>query len=85
MKEGVEMPPLLPKSGNPKVCDCGCQLEQRSDDTEAVVRDRLTVYKNETQPLIGFYQKIGILRNFEVKRGLDDLPKLEEMLRKELK
>ena len=79
------MPPLLPKHGNPTKCDCGCTLEQRKDDTEAVVRDRLTVYKNETQHLIGFYKNLGILRDFEVKKGLDDLPKLEAMLKKELK
>jgi adenylate kinase len=79
------MPPLLPKNGNPTKCDCGCTLEQRKDDTEAVVRDRLNVYKKETMPLIGYYEKLGILRNFEVKRGLDDLPKLEATLAKELK
>ena len=79
------MPPLLPPHGDPTKCECGTHLEQRKDDTEAVVRDRLTVYKNETQPLIGFYNKLGILRNFEVKKGLDDLPKLEVMLKKELK
>jgi adenylate kinase len=78
------MPPLLPKNGDSKKCDCGCTLEQRKDDTEQIVRDRLTVYQNETQPLIGFYKKLGVLRDFEVKRGLDDLPKLEAMLKKEL-
>ena len=79
------MPPLLPRNGDPKKCDGGCALEQRKDDTEAVVKDRLSVYRKETQPLIGFYRKLNILRDFEVKKGLDDLPILEAILKKEFK
>lgn len=79
------MPPLLPKAGDPTTCDCGCKLEQRKDDTESIVRERLTVYHKETSPLIGYYKSLGILRNFEVKKGLDDLPKLEKLLQNELK
>ena len=36
--------------------NCGGRLVQRSDDSEAVVRDRLKVYWRETQPMIGFYE-----------------------------
>jgi len=35
---------------------CGGELVSRSDDSEAVVRDRLKVYWRETQPMIAFYQ-----------------------------
>lgn len=82
---GVEMPPLLPKHGDSTKCDCGCKLEQRKDDTENIVKERLKVYHDETFPLISFYEKTGVLRNFEVKKGLDDLPKLEAILNKEFK
>ena len=34
---------------------CGGQLASRSDDREAVVRDRLKVYWRETKPMIAFY------------------------------
>ena len=34
---------------------CGGALASRSDDREAVVRDRLKVYWRETQPMIAFY------------------------------
>jgi len=34
---------------------CGGALVSRSDDTEAVVRERLKVYWRETQPMIAFY------------------------------
>jgi adenylate kinase len=36
--------------------DCGGPLVQRKDDEEAVVRNRLLVYRNQTAPLIDYYQ-----------------------------
>ena len=36
---------------------CGGELVARSDDSEAVVRDRLKVYWRETQPMIAFYHQ----------------------------
>lgn len=35
---------------------CGGALEQRRDDHEEVVRERLSVYRRSTAPLIDFYQ-----------------------------
>jgi adenylate kinase len=35
---------------------CGGQLLSRPDDTEEVVRERLKVYRRETQPMVAFYQ-----------------------------
>ena len=36
---------------------CGGELIARSDDDEAVVRDRLKVYWRDTQPMVAFYQQ----------------------------
>ena len=42
------------KSG---VCDrCGGELYQREDDREEVIAHRLEVYREQTQPLLGYYQ-----------------------------
>lgn len=69
------MPPLLPKQ--PDICDkCSGALVQRSDDTEQVVRDRLNIYDNETLPLVDYYSKQGKLIKFEVKKGIEDVPRL---------
>jgi adenylate kinase len=39
-----------------EVCaECGGALVQRSDDREAVVRERLAVYERSTAPLVDFY------------------------------
>ena len=35
---------------------CGAALVQRSDDREEVVRERLRVYHEQTQPLVAFYE-----------------------------
>jgi adenylate kinase len=35
---------------------CGGRLKQRADDNEAVVRERLKVYRANTQPLVDFYR-----------------------------
>lgn len=46
----------------PGVCDiCGGELYQRPDDTEATVLNRLEVFKRQTQSLIDYYEKRGVL------------------------
>jgi adenylate kinase len=44
------------------VCDaCGGELFQRDDDNEDTVRNRLTVYRRQTEPLVGYYRDKGVL------------------------
>jgi adenylate kinase len=44
------------------VCDkCGGTLVQRADDNADTIRDRLQVYHKNTEPLIAYYRKQGIL------------------------
>jgi adenylate kinase len=44
------------------VCDaCGGDLYQREDDQEDVVRERLEVYEENTEPVIEHYRKTGDL------------------------
>ena len=39
------------------VCEkCGGELFQRTDDQEDTIRNRLKVYREQTEPLIGFYK-----------------------------
>jgi adenylate kinase len=47
----------------PGVCDaCGGRLEQRRDDREEVIRRRLSVYHEQTEPLVAHYAALGLLR-----------------------
>jgi adenylate kinase len=54
------------KASPPKVagrCDrCGGELYQRADDNEDTVRERLRVYRSQTEPLIAYYDREGVVR-----------------------
>lgn len=53
-------PANMPK--NDQECDHdGAKLQRRPDDEEDVVRNRLTVYKKQTQPIEDFYRNESIL------------------------
>ena len=55
------------------VCDqCGGELYQRPDDTEATVKNRLAVYRRKTAGLIDFYEKKGVLVRIEADRNPDE-------------
>jgi adenylate kinase len=48
------------------VCDrCGGELYQRDDDTEATVRNRLEVYRKQTEPLIEYYDRAGLVARID--------------------
>jgi len=43
------------------VCDrCGEGLTHRADDTPETVRNRLDVYRRQTEPLVSFYRDLGV-------------------------
>jgi len=45
-------------------CDfCGSELYKRKDDSEEVIKNRLEVYKAQTEPLVEFYKNQGLLEN----------------------
>lgn len=53
-------------------CDnCGSDLVQRDDDKPETVQNRLSVYHKETQPLIDYYQKKGLVRVIDGTKDLD--------------
>ena len=57
----VSIPPK--KEG---ICDvCGSELVLRDDDRPETVQNRLKVYLEQTQPLIDFYEKKGVLRSVD--------------------
>ena len=44
------------------VCDkCGSELFQRPDDSLETAKSRLAVFHKQTQPLIEYYEKLGLL------------------------
>ncbi len=65
------------------VCDlCGGKLIQREDDKEEVVRRRYRVYKEQTSPLVEFYQKKNKLIRLDASQDIQEVNKrLLEVLR----
>ena len=56
------------------ICDQdGSRLMQRDDDSEEVIRRRLEVYHAQTEPLIGYYDRAGLLRRFDGRRDPDEV------------
>ena len=65
------------KTKPPKVagiCDiCGGELYQRDDDKEAAINNRIAVYKKQTEPVLDYYKKKGLLANIDGEREIDEV------------
>ena len=48
-----------------KCPSCGGELHQRDDDQEAVIRNRLKVFHEQTEPLIAWYRDRGLLSEID--------------------
>ena len=65
------------------ICDvCGGELILRDDDKPETVEKRLHVYHDQTQPLIDYYTKAGILKSVDGTVDMEDIDALgEEVIR----
>lgn len=64
-------------------CDkCGSMLYHRDDDKESTVRNRLKVYRDNTFPLIEYYEKEGKLVTI---KGTGDIDKIFAKVEKAIK
>ncbi|HOH69794.1 MAG TPA: adenylate kinase [Sedimentibacter sp.] len=53
------------------VCDnCGGELLKRKDDNEETVDNRISVYMEQTEPLIDYYTKKGIIVNIDGEKPI---------------
>ncbi|WP_026652517.1 adenylate kinase [Butyrivibrio proteoclasticus] len=56
------------------VCDkCGSELVQRDDDKPETVQNRLSVYHEQTQPLIEYYDKKNILKTVDGTKDMQEV------------
>lgn len=59
---------------NDSVCDvCGGEVYQRADDEETTIRNRLNVYKDQTEPLIAYYDDRGSLARIDGAKPVDEV------------
>ena len=60
--------------GNTEICpDCGEKLIIRKDDNSETVKDRLSVYKSQTAPLIEYYKNQNKLRVVNGNQAIDEV------------
>ncbi|MBU4373146.1 MAG: adenylate kinase [Euryarchaeota archaeon] len=65
-----------------EICDlCKGKLYQRDDDKPDAIRNRLIVYKKQTQPLMEYYNKKSLLKTLD---GGKDISQIFEDLKKVL-
>jgi len=59
---------------NIKICPkCGGALFTRDDDVEEIVKQRISVYKENTKPLIDYYAEKGILHDVVGSGGINTI------------
>jgi len=55
-------------------CDvCGKKLEQRDDDKPDVIKERMKIYKEQTKPLIDYFNKKGSYHKIEGEGLVEDI------------
>jgi len=76
-----DMSPMLPKTLG--ICDkCGGKLVQRKDDSVKVIKARLKIYRKQTEPLIRYYMKRGLVEDIPVNEGPEaTVPKIMKKLK----
>ncbi len=70
-----------PPAEGGKCKKCGSPVIQRADETEEAITNRLETYNNKTAPLIGFYEKEGLLRNFLSLSSKDTVEEIKKALK----
>lgn len=53
--------------------NAGGELIQREDDNEETIKNRLNVYREQTEPLIDYYRKRGKLQTVNADGSIDDV------------
>ena len=74
-----DMPPILPRK-DCNACKGEAPLLRRADDTVETIQRRLATHEQSTRPMINQYAAEGILLDFEVVKGIGDIPRLESTI-----
>ncbi|MGI9343081.1 MAG: adenylate kinase [Gammaproteobacteria bacterium] len=53
--------------------EAGGELIQRADDNEETIVNRLEVYRRQTEPLVEYYERAGLLRTVDGDGSMEDV------------
>ncbi len=62
-----------PKEDIEAVAARGGELIHREDDNEEVIGARLDVYREQTQPVIDYYEKQGVLKTIDAEGSMEEV------------
>lgn len=63
------------------LCDAdGCSLVHREDDNESTIRTRLSVFHEQTEPVIEYFRSIGLLQRVDASRPIAHVEHLVERM-----
>ena len=72
LKCGATYHVVFAPSAKEGICDvCGSELVLRDDDKPETVQKRLSVYHEQTQPLIDYYREKGVLRTVDGTQSME--------------
>ncbi len=71
-----------PPTADGKCKKCGSPVIQRDDETEEAISNRLEIYNEKTSPLIGFYEKEGLLKNIQSLNSKETVEEIKKSLAK---
>lgn len=80
---GYNLPSRKPKKE--KTCDkCGGKLAKRKDDTKKTIKNRLDEYHQHTVPMEDYFATTNKMIEFTPYAGVDDYPKLLDLIKQRL-
>ena len=82
---GVHIEPFRPELEG--VCDdCGStNITEASDESKEEFMKAFAAYESVKQPMLQFYNRYGLLVDFEMKKGFDDYSKLRQQIQYTIK
>jgi adenylate kinase len=83
-KCGLEFNLITKPPKQDEICDsCGAKLIKRADDKPEVIKERLKIYFEKTQPLVDLAAKEGVLEEVDGERKIEEIH--QEILRRILR
>ena len=73
-KCGYNFHKIFTKTSKEGICDtCGGEVYTREDDQPEAIKKRLEVYREQTAPLIQFYQQKGLVIDIDARPMVDEI------------
>jgi adenylate kinase len=65
---------IILKDSDEEICPkCGGKLVQRADDTKEGIEKRLNIFKEETMPVIGYFEKKNLVSRIDGAKSVEDV------------